>query len=243
MGTKGSEMRRRLIGAFDGGMRRGEMLLTQIKHVNWTPIRLTVDGRTSTAYEIVLPPDVTKGGKTSGEDEVIYAATPRFREMLDERRFQLRRRTPAGKMEPDPEAYIFGTEAGRYQQDFDKMWHTLFALAGLDYGRDTGLVWHTTRHEFISRIAEKNDDSVTREMARHKDLRTTNALHEGARAPEARGGCRTLSGVVGGFFGDHSGIDFQKDAVLLGIHTGGGTVRDREVAGSNPVAPTTEFGK
>ena len=174
VGTKGSEMRRRLIAAFDGGMRRGEMMLTQIKHVTWTPKTILKGDEVITAYEIVLPPTITKGGKTSGENEIIYAATPRFREMLEQRRFQLRRRTAAGKMEPDPEAYIFGTEAGRYQKDFDRMWQALFTLADLDYGRNKGLVWHTTRHEFISRIAENTGDPVlTQELARHKDAETT----------------------------------------------------------------------
>jgi integrase len=35
VGTKGSAMRRRLIAAFDGGLRRGEMQALQVKHVNW----------------------------------------------------------------------------------------------------------------------------------------------------------------------------------------------------------------
>lgn len=34
------------------------------------------------------------------------------------------------------------------------MWRELFKLAGLKWGRDKGLVWHTLRHEFCSRTAE-----------------------------------------------------------------------------------------
>jgi hypothetical protein len=29
------------------------------------------------------------------------------------------------------------------------MWRELFTLAGLDYGRDKGLVWHAIRHNRI----------------------------------------------------------------------------------------------
>lgn len=49
-----------------------------------------------------------------------------------------------------------------------------FALAKLEFGRDKGLVWHTLRHEFCSRTAENTGDPVVaQELARHKDLRTT----------------------------------------------------------------------
>ena len=42
--------------------------------------------------------------------------------------------------------------------------------------RTKGLVWHTTRHEFVSRHAENTGDPVlTQHLARHKDLRTTQA--------------------------------------------------------------------
>ena len=54
------------------------------------------------------------------------------------------------------------------------MWRELFELAGLKWGRDKGLVWHTVRHEFCSRTAENTGDPVVaQELARHKDLRTT----------------------------------------------------------------------
>src|SRR5262245_10582272 len=73
---KGAEMRRRLIGAFDGGLRRGEMLHLQLHHVNWKPMLIELpDGTRVEAYEIELPPEITKGGKTTGETESVYAAT------------------------------------------------------------------------------------------------------------------------------------------------------------------------
>jgi integrase len=168
VGTKGTEMERRLIAAFDGGLRAGEMLRLQLRHVTWRPVRLTqADGTIVTAYEITLPPALTKGGKTTGEIEYVYAATARFRQVLEQRRFAL-------KNNPPSRTFIFGTEDGREQKGFRKMWRQLFALAGLDYGRDKGLVWHTMRHEFISRLAEQTKDPVlTQELARHKDFETT----------------------------------------------------------------------
>jgi len=78
---------------------------------------------------------------------------------------------------------VFGTSSGFRQENFRAAWHRLFKLAGLDYGRDKGLVWHTLRHEFCSRTAENTGDPViAQELARHKDLRTTQGyLH--ARRP------------------------------------------------------------
>jgi hypothetical protein len=169
--TRGAEMRRRLIAGFDGGMRLAEMLKTKIKHVQWTLVK--IDG--AVGYRIVLPPEITKGGKSSGENETIYAMTPRFVKMLDARRLQLRRQNETtGKWEPNPEAFIFGTEAGHYQASFDKTGPRLFKLAGLDWGRDQGLVWHQIRHEYISRVGEQTKDPMlTQELARHRDFETT----------------------------------------------------------------------
>jgi integrase len=166
VGTKGTEMERRLIGAFDGGLRAGEMSLVQIKHVDWRGVMITdAHGTQIPCYLLKLPPSVTKGGKTSGKVETIYVATERFRRMLDRRRMQLKN---------NPEAYIFGTEAGHRQGSFKKLWHALFTLAGIDYGRDIGVVWHTIRHEYISRIAELTaDPQVVQELARHRDFDTT----------------------------------------------------------------------
>jgi integrase len=95
----------------------------------------------------------------------VYVGTERLKEAVEKRRFSLRN---------DPEAYVFGTEDGRRRKNFRRMWHELFKLAGLEWGRDKGLVWHTLRHEFCSRTAENTGDPVVaQELARHKDLRTT----------------------------------------------------------------------
>ena len=144
------------------------MLQIQLSHVNWRTVLLAqAEGPPIEAYEVRLPPTLTKGGKTTGKVETIYAATTRFRQVLEARRFALKSNKPS-------EQFIFGTEDGREQKGFKRMWHELFTLAGLDYGRAKGLVWHTIRHEYISRLAELTKDPVlTQELARHRDLKTT----------------------------------------------------------------------
>ena len=108
---------------------------------------------------------VTNGGKTTGEIEHVYAGTERLKEELVKRRFILRR---------NPDAYVFGTEEGRPIKSFKRMWRELFRLAKLDYGRSKGLVWHTIRHEFVSRHLENTGDPViAQRLARHKDGQTT----------------------------------------------------------------------
>ena len=84
----------------------------------------------------------SKGEKTTGEREFVYVGTNRLRDAPEKRRFAIRN---------DPDAYVFGTEDGRHQKDFRRMWRELFTRAGLKYGRDRGVVWHTLRHEFCSR--------------------------------------------------------------------------------------------
>jgi integrase len=161
-GTKGDMMRLRLMAAFDTGVRREEMMLIQLKHINFKPVSVKVDGEQKQLLAIEVQ---SKGEKTTGEKEFVYVGTERMKDALQKRRFALRN---------DPEAYVFGTEDGRHQKDFRRMWRELFKLAGLKWGRDKGLVWHTVRHEFCSRTAENTGDPVVaQELARHQDLRTT----------------------------------------------------------------------
>lgn len=165
VGTKGTEMLRRLYAAFDLGLRHGEIVRIQLKHIDFRPLKVNVDGETCEVLAIALPPAITKGGKTTGETEHVYAGTERLKQELIKRRFALQR---------NPEAYVFGTEDGRRVQDFKGLWRELFKLAGLDYGRSKGLTWHTIRHEFVSRNIENTGDPVvTQKLARHKDNRTT----------------------------------------------------------------------
>ena len=161
-GTKGDMMRLRLMMALDTGVRRDEMMLIQLKHINFRPSRIVVDGEARELFAVEVQ---SKGEKTTGEKEFVYVGTDRLKEGLDKRRFALRNNL---------DAYVFGTEQGARQKDFRRMWRELFTLAGLHYGRDKGLVWHTLRHEFCSRTAENTGDPVVaQELARHKDLRTT----------------------------------------------------------------------
>ncbi len=164
-GTKGDEMRRRVYAAFDLGLRHGEIVKVQLKHVDFKPIKVAIDGEVRDVLAIALPPTVSKGGKTTGELEHVYAGTERLKLELTKRRFALKR---------NPEAYVFGTESGKPVKAFKRMWRELFKLAGLDYGRSKGLTWHTIRHEFVSRNIENTGDPVvTQRLARHKDGRTT----------------------------------------------------------------------
>jgi len=168
--TKGDEMERRLIGVFDMGPRAGEMQKIQLHHVDWKRPKKLVDattGKEFNGYEIALPPENTKTGKADGETQYLYAGTLRASRMLEQRRFQL-------KGNPPSQTYIFGTERGYYVASFDKSWHALFDLAGIKWGRTLGVVWHTTRAEFASRVCENEQDpTVAKEMCRHKRIETT----------------------------------------------------------------------
>jgi integrase len=162
VGTKGDMMRLRLMAAFDAGVRREEMMLVQLKHINFKAMSVTVDDE---RRHVLVVEVQSKGQKTTGEKEFVYIGTDRLKQALQKRRFALGN---------DPNAYVFGTEDGRRQKDFRRMWRELFELAGLKWGRDKGVVWHTLRHEFCSRTAENTGDPVVaQELARHKDLRTT----------------------------------------------------------------------
>jgi hypothetical protein len=83
---------------------------------------------------------------------------------------------------------VFGTASGFRQEVFK--WHRLFKLAGLNLGRDKGVLWHSLRHEFCSRTAENTGDPVVaQELARHNDLRTTQGYLHARRA-------RVLAGAL-----------------------------------------------
>ena len=166
-GTKGDEMRRRVYAAFDLGLRTSEMLRVQLKHVDFNPVRVEIDGRKRDVFVVRLPSPSTKGGKKMGAIEKVYVGTDRLKKELTARRVALQN---------NPEAYVFGTQNGRPVKGFRRLWRELFRVAAVDFGRATGLVWHTTRHEFVFRHAEKTGDLVlTQRFARHRDLRTTRA--------------------------------------------------------------------
>ena len=115
VGTKGDLMRLRLMMALDTGVRREEMMLIQLKHINFRPApSRSMANRASSVVEVQ-----SKGEKTTGEREFVYVGTNRLA-ALEKRRFALRN---------DPDAYVFGTEDGRRQKDFRRMWRELFTRA------------------------------------------------------------------------------------------------------------------
>jgi integrase len=132
IGTKGDEMGRRLYAAFDLGLRHGEIVKIQLKHVDFKPIEVNVDDQVRQVLVIALPPSVTKDGKATGETEYVYAGTDRLKQELEKRRFALKR---------NAEAYVFGTEPGKPVKNFKRMWRELFELAGLTFGRKLGRTW------------------------------------------------------------------------------------------------------
>ena len=142
----GREMKRRLIVALDLGLREGEMLLLQVKHIDFTD------------WRVDLPATITKAQK----GQHVFAGTDRLRAVLNERRFL------------GPDGYVFGKENGRCVGSFDKSWHRLFKLAGLPVGRKNGYVWHDLRHEYGSVLIEHGATiQEAKEMMRHADIRTT----------------------------------------------------------------------
>jgi integrase len=144
--TVGNEMRRRLVVALDLGLRQGEMLKIQVKHVDYTRWRLN------------LPATITKAKKF----QRLPIESERLRSVFNERQAL------------GPDAYVFGRENGSYVASFDKSWKRLFTLAGLPVGRKDGYVWHDLRHEFVSFLAD--DGAAVhdlRELARHSDVETT----------------------------------------------------------------------
>jgi len=163
LSQRGTEMRRRVIAAFDTGMRAGEMLHVQLSHVMWKrPEPLTDEqGKPFNGYEIRLPPELTKGRRYA----TIFVGTARLSRELEARRFALKN---------DPDAYLFGTEKGKRVKGIKRQWNEIFTRAGLKWGRDEGLVWHSLRAEYISRIAETTKDPVlAQQLARHQSIKTT----------------------------------------------------------------------
>jgi integrase len=142
----GREMYRRLCAAFDTGVRAGEMLQIQIKHVDFVNWRIT------------LPWGNAKGGKVTGRDEYVWVMSDRLRKVFEERRFL------------GDNAYVFGTDEGQKVEKFAKTWRALFRAAGLS----DDLIWHDLRHEFVSSLIEEGGNiQEVKEAARHKSITTT----------------------------------------------------------------------
>ena len=123
-------MTARIIVALDTGMRCGEMLLLQNKHVLW-PERLIR----------VLAPNAK-----SRKERRIPISTQRLTQVLEQRAFL------------GPEAFVVGKEFGDHQTDFRSPWLKVLAGAGITDKKkrvDGDLHWHDLRHECGSRLAER----------------------------------------------------------------------------------------
>jgi integrase len=142
----GHEMYRRLLAAFDTGLRSGEMGLVQVKHIDYANWRIT------------LPWANAKGGKTTGRDEYVWVMSERLRTVLEQRRFL------------GADGYVFGTEDGRHVKSFHGTWRALYREAGLP----DHLIWHDARHEFVSSLIEEGGTvQEVKGAARHKSITTT----------------------------------------------------------------------
>ena len=134
-------MERRLIIAFDCGC-AGEMLT-----IRSTDVKLRI------RYEITLQPHQTKGGKSSGKTE---RACPDAAGCDDDPGAALSVAREQGRA-PIPLRHRGRTSTERLQA---RVAMICSRSPSLDFGRDKGLVFHTVRHEFISRLVEQKVDPV-----------------------------------------------------------------------------------
>ena len=120
----------RVIVALDTGMRRGEVLLLQNKHVLWKEELIRV-----------LAPNAK-----NRKERRIPISTTRLRSVLEQRAFL------------GTQAFVFGKAIGEPQTDFRGAWESVLAKAEItdkSRGLDGDLHWHDLRHECGSRLAER----------------------------------------------------------------------------------------
>ncbi len=123
-------MTSRFVAALDTGMRRGEMLLLQNKHILWAEGLIRIVGANA----------------KSSKERRVPIATSRLRGVLEQRAFL------------GPEAYVFGNKCGEMQVDFRDAWMRMLKAAKITdkaQGLDGDLRWHDLRHECGSRLAER----------------------------------------------------------------------------------------
>jgi len=72
---KGNLMRLRLMMAFDSGARREEMMKIRLKHIDFNPLTVMIDGK---VRELLVIEVQSKGEKFTGEKERVYAGTERL---------------------------------------------------------------------------------------------------------------------------------------------------------------------
>jgi integrase len=167
----GEMMTLRIVAAIDTGMRRGEMLLVQNHNVDYREGLIKLP-----KYAEVHGVEV-QGTKT-GETRVV-PITPRLAKLMEPRRTL------------GPSAYVFGTRAGVYQENFTKTWTTLRLLAHGHTPQWTAkhglakpsqqtlkaidLHWHDLRHEGASRYGQSGKFSLKElmELLGHRLPQTT----------------------------------------------------------------------
>src|SRR5216684_2436973 len=160
-GFVGALLHDRIIGALELCCRRGEMLLIQNKRVNWETYQIGIPGATAKDRENRRIPFNPKGR---------LAAI-------------LQRRATLG-----PEAYVFGSVNGAYQENIQTAWETLRLLAhgiepkpareGAAWNREQlqriDLRWHDLRHEGSCRLlADGVDIRIIQLMLGHASILQT----------------------------------------------------------------------
>ena len=149
----GSVMKGRIYAAIDLGLRRGEMLKTTNRDVNWKqkpdPI-LTIQW----------------GNAKSRKERQVQLTSARVIRFLKSRR-----------LVGGADGYPFGSATGEPLQNFRKAWETVLKLARITdskKGLDGDLHWHDLRHECGSRYADRGLDGRHIQMLLgHSDLKTT----------------------------------------------------------------------
>ena len=113
-------MTARIIAASDIGMRRGEMLLLQNRHILWGEDLIRIVGANA----------------KSRKERRVPIATTRLRSVVEQRAFL------------GPAAYVFGNECGERQVDFRDTWMRILKAARItdkQNGLDGDLCWYDFR--------------------------------------------------------------------------------------------------
>jgi len=124
-----SLMQARIIAALDTGMRKGEILKLQVKHVLWQEKLIRV---------------IAENAKSRKERKIPFS-TARLKKVLERPRFL------------GDEAFVFGTHDGKRVKDCRDAWEAVLMRARITdrtKGLDGDLHFHDMRHECASRLAE-----------------------------------------------------------------------------------------